>query len=90
MEFLGKMIGAVLGLLMLAFFMLVSLCFYAAIGIFSGFILQWLAGDWIINLFASCGVTIATVWPLGLIIGVLTGLIQSCTKTVIRFKKTSR
>lgn len=80
MEFLGKIIGrfigALLGLMMLAFFMLVSLCFYAAIGAFAGFILQWLAGDWIINLFATCGVTIASVWPIGLIIGVVASLLH--------------
>lgn len=85
MEFLGKIIGAILGLLVLAFYMLVSQVFYAAIGIFAGFILQWLAGDWIINLFAACGVTIASVWPIGLLIGVFTSLIRLST-TVIKFK----
>ena len=76
---------------MLAFYMLVSLVLYAAIGIFAGFILQWLAGDWIINLFGALGVTIASVWPIGLIVGVFAGIIRLC-KTTIQFgkKKTSR
>ena len=90
MEFLGKIIGAVLGIIVVAFFNLINLCFYAVIGIFAGFILQWLAGEWIINFFSSSGITIATVWPIGLIIGVITGLIRSCSTTAIKFKKTSR
>ena len=89
MEFLGKIIGrfigALLGLMMLAFFMLASLCFYAAIGAFAGYILQRFAGEWIINLFATFGVTIASVWPIGLIIGVVASLLH-LSKTNINFK----
>ena len=85
MKLLTKIIGIIAGLIMLAVYMSVTLGFYALIGTVAGFILQWLAGEWIINLFATFNVSITSVWPIGLLIGVFTSLIRLST-TVIKFK----